>query len=155
MESKRKRTWITHTDKHTNNNNNTVHPNTNKVSLDPRGSRRPRVPAFCGESLSTLIHDTRGWRREPPPPPPPPPSRCARLAANSPCLNDLYKSRDDSVCQPADAFVCFHLKEVGSSVCLSEGEDEGWAPPLGPPPISPSKVSSAALTSCTRARKMY
>lgn len=64
------------------------------------------MPSFWAKSLSTLIHfvghDTQQNKRNP---------LCsARLiaAASRPRLNDLYKSRADSVCQPANVFLCLH-----------------------------------------------
>lgn len=67
------------------------------------------MSTFWAESLSTFIHNTHGQKRNTP---------ALHASANSPHLNDLYKSRDDSVGQPADVFVCFHGEVVGWSVLI-------------------------------------
>lgn len=94
-----------------NNNNDALSSSMTRIKLRvSQSARRPRVPAFWAESLCQLSSMTHRDGGEIPTPLP----RSARLTANSPHLNDLYKSRDGSVCQPARVFVSFHLQ-----VCVS------------------------------------
>lgn len=74
------------------------------------------IPYFC----SRLINSCESWRDSeelacrPSGPREPADSRPLRSPLTRsdrdgwPHLNDLYKSRDDSVCQPADVFMCLH-----------------------------------------------